>query len=168
MPNNEELLLAVLNTAPREAGATSELLEGPPGVALAREHGGTGSTEELSRLRQVRDAIQRLIHGETAASAALQSLIHGARLTPTVQPDRIQWHLEAPDDMLLAARTAHAWSEVNERSPGRLKACANTECNLYLIDRTRPGTARWCSMATCGNRMKARAHASRRRAATER
>ena len=32
-----------------------------------------------------------------------------------------------------------------------------------LLDRSRPGTAKWCSMATCGNRMKARAHAQRTR-----
>ncbi|NJC55654.1 CGNR zinc finger domain-containing protein [Brevibacterium marinum] len=47
--------------------------------------------------------------------------------------------------------------------PGRLRACANTECNLFLIDHSRPGTAKWCSMFTCGNRMKVRAHAQRTR-----
>jgi predicted RNA-binding Zn ribbon-like protein len=31
---------------------------------------------------------------------------------------------------------------VVEARPGRLKACANDECNLFLLDRTRPGTAK--------------------------
>ncbi|WP_199539016.1 CGNR zinc finger domain-containing protein [Desertihabitans brevis] len=31
------------------------------------------------------------------------------------------------------------------------------------MDRTRAGTARWCSMAVCGNQMKARRHHSRQR-----
>ncbi|MFJ9079539.1 CGNR zinc finger domain-containing protein [Streptomyces sp. NPDC102278] len=34
---------------------------------------------------------------------------------------------------------------------------------MFLIDHSRPGTARWCSMAVCGNRMKARTHARKRR-----
>ncbi|WP_326937864.1 CGNR zinc finger domain-containing protein [Frigoribacterium sp. Leaf415] len=54
-----------------------------------------------------------------------------------------------------------AWSSVTSTLPGRLRACANDECNLFLVDHSRPGTAKWCSMATCGNRMKARAHARR-------
>ncbi|WP_342211769.1 MULTISPECIES: CGNR zinc finger domain-containing protein [Frigoribacterium] len=54
-----------------------------------------------------------------------------------------------------------AWSSVTSRLPGRLRACANDECNLFLVDHSRPGSAKWCSMATCGNRMKARTHARR-------
>ena len=48
-------------------------------------------------------------------------------------------------------------------SPGRLRPCANDECRLFLIDRSKAGTARWCSMAVCGNRMKARRHYERAR-----
>jgi predicted RNA-binding Zn ribbon-like protein len=45
--------------------------------------------------------------------------------------------------------------------PGRLRPCANPECRLFLLDESRSGTARWCSMATCGNRLKARRHHAR-------
>jgi len=51
-----------------------------------------------------------------------------------------------------------AWDELRAESPGRLRACANPECRLFLIDHSKPNSARWCSMATCGNRMKARRH----------
>jgi predicted RNA-binding Zn ribbon-like protein len=44
-----------------------------------------------------------------------------------------------------------------------LRPCANIECQLFLIDRSKPNTARWCSMAVCGNRMKARRHYQRGR-----
>ena len=37
-------------------------------------------------------------------------------------------------------------------------------CALFLLDRSKPNTARWCSMAVCGNRMKARRHYERARA----
>ena len=32
---------------------------------------------------------------------------------------------------------------------------------MFLLDESRSGTARWCSMATCGNRLKARRHNAR-------
>ncbi len=51
-----------------------------------------------------------------------------------------------------------AWDGLRLTSPGRLRPCANTECHLFLIDRSKPNSARWCSMAMCGNRMKARRH----------
>jgi predicted RNA-binding Zn ribbon-like protein len=50
-----------------------------------------------------------------------------------------------------------------QHSPGRLRACANDECRLFLIDRSKANAARWCSMAVCGNRMKARRHYQRAR-----
>jgi predicted RNA-binding Zn ribbon-like protein len=34
---------------------------------------------------------------------------------------------------------------------------------LFLIDHSKPNKARWCSMAVCGNRMKARRHYERSR-----
>ncbi|GGJ34413.1 hypothetical protein GCM10010121_052110 [Streptomyces brasiliensis] len=48
--------------------------------------------------------------------------------------------------------------------PGRLRACANPECRRFLLDRSRTNKGRWCSMAVCGNRMKARRHYERTRA----
>jgi predicted RNA-binding Zn ribbon-like protein len=47
--------------------------------------------------------------------------------------------------------------------PGRLRPCANDECRLFLIDRSKSNLARWCSMAVCGNRLKARRHYERAR-----
>jgi predicted RNA-binding Zn ribbon-like protein len=35
---------------------------------------------------------------------------------------------------------------------------------LFLIDHSKASSARWCSMAACGNRMKARRHYQRTRA----
>ncbi|MEC3993203.1 CGNR zinc finger domain-containing protein [Actinacidiphila sp. DG2A-62] len=50
--------------------------------------------------------------------------------------------------------------------PGRLRPCQNAEeCTLFLIDRSKSNSARWCSMAQCGNRMKARRHYERARGA---
>jgi predicted RNA-binding Zn ribbon-like protein len=69
-------------------------------------------------------------------------------------PDGVSWELSASP----AARAVLAWDALRINSPGRLRPCANDECRLFLIDRSKPNTARWCSMAICGNRMKARRH----------
>lgn len=40
----------------------------------------------------------------------------------------------------------------------RLRRCANDECLWLFLDATKGGTRRWCDMASCGNRAKARRH----------
>ncbi len=157
---DEELLLALLNSAPVERGRTVELLDGEPGARFATRFGGTGSDQERDHLRRMRGALHDLIREVPGAADGLEALLSGVALVPEVKPTGIRWRLEAPEHAALAARAAVAWAETVELAPGRLRGCANEECNRFLFDRSRPGTARWCSMATCGNRMKARKHAS--------
>jgi predicted RNA-binding Zn ribbon-like protein len=45
----------------------------------------------------------------------------------------------------------------------RLKACPGHDCGWAFYDHSRNQTGRWCSMAVCGGRAKARAHYHRRR-----
>lgn len=40
----------------------------------------------------------------------------------------------------------------------RIRVCAAENCGLLLVDTTRAGARRWCSMEVCGNRAKVRAH----------
>jgi predicted RNA-binding Zn ribbon-like protein len=77
---------------------------------------------------------------------------------------RIDWTLSVPPERELAVRAVLAWDALAGRSPGRLRPCANDECRLFLIDHSKANAARWCSMAVCGNRMKARRHYQRSRA----
>ncbi|MEW5096427.1 CGNR zinc finger domain-containing protein [Clavibacter michiganensis] len=164
MDPDEELLLALLNSAPVVDGQREDRLAGASGRELARTWGGTGATAELERLRRTRDALHAVIRGDAAAPAAVEELaavVDGAVRTPRVTAAGITWELRAPRDDRLPVDAVLAWSTVSARLPGRLRPCANAECELFLVDHSRPGTAKWCSMATCGNRMKARAHAQR-------
>ena len=43
----------------------------------------------------------------------------------------------------------------------RIRVCAAENCGLLLVDTSRPGKRRWCSMELCGNRAKLRSHRSR-------
>jgi len=42
-----------------------------------------------------------------------------------------------------------------------VRPCEGEACTLWFYDRTRSHRRRWCSMATCGNRAKARNHRQR-------
>jgi predicted RNA-binding Zn ribbon-like protein len=45
----------------------------------------------------------------------------------------------------------------------RLKICPGPDCDWAFYDHSRNQSGRWCSMAVCGGRVKARAHYHRRR-----
>ena len=49
----------------------------------------------------------------------------------------------------------------------RIRECANDTCQWLFFDESRTGRRRWCDMATCGNRAKARRHRERRKATEE-
>ncbi|MCS5723466.1 CGNR zinc finger domain-containing protein [Herbiconiux sp. CPCC 203407] len=162
MLRDEELLLTLLNSAPVIEGVPTDGLDGAAGQDLARSWGGTGSADELARLRRVRQALQTIVRdGDGGAVSELAGILDDAVRTPRVTPDGVIWELQVPEDDRLAAGAVLAWSAVITEFPGRLRACANHECSQFLVDHSRPGTAKWCSMAVCGNRMKARTHARR-------
>jgi predicted RNA-binding Zn ribbon-like protein len=43
----------------------------------------------------------------------------------------------------------------------RIRVCASPTCGLLLVDTSRPGQRRWCSMQRCGNIAKVRTHRQR-------
>jgi predicted RNA-binding Zn ribbon-like protein len=43
----------------------------------------------------------------------------------------------------------------------RLRRCENEKCLWLFLDESKSGTRRWCDMASCGNRAKARRHYSK-------
>ena len=146
----QAVLLDLLNTTPVVGDRIQDRLDGH----WLRAHG--GSDENLAVVRRLRDDLQRVVRGEADASM-LNGYLTGAHQLPRIDADGLEWSLEAG----WAARVVLAWGELANEMPGRLRACANDECRLFLLDRTRAGTARWCSMSACGNRMKARRHYTR-------
>lgn len=161
---DEDLLLALLNSTPMADGQpTDELAD--PGAARARlaALGGDGTGTELRQVLAARTALQAVVRGDEPPDV-LAPFLDGASRVPAIAEGRVSWTLSAPPDRRLAVRAILAWDGLVTHSPGRLRPCANGECRLFLIDRTKGNTARWCSMAVCGNRMKARRHYQRARA----
>lgn len=160
---DDQALLQALNSTPVAHGRRQDLWRDEHEVARwAREHGGLGGDEERRWLRSARDALQAVEAG-TSAEPGLRRVLEGVRRIPQPSASGIEWHLEVPEERRLAVELVLAWADVKERMPGRLRPCENPECRLFLLDRSRANTARWCSMKTCGNRLKARRHQARTR-----
>jgi predicted RNA-binding Zn ribbon-like protein len=163
-PSDEEFLLELLNTTPVVDGEPRDDLAQPKvGRAWMRAHGVASTNAELTALLDARSVLQAVVRGEQAPSA-LQRFIDPVALKPTASRDGVDWRLTVNGGPGGAVRAVLAWDALRTSSPGRLRPCANAECRLFLIDRSKPNTARWCSMAICGNRMKARRHYRRARA----
>jgi predicted RNA-binding Zn ribbon-like protein len=161
---DETFLLELLNSTPIVDGEQQDILadEGSARHWL-RIHGGTGSAAEQRHTMAARNLLQAAVR-EDAGVADLAPLLDGVSSRPSMAEEGVAWVFDAPETRRLAVRAVLAWDELRRTSPGRLRPCGNPDCALFLIDRSKPNTARWCSMAVCGNRMKARRHYERARA----
>lgn len=160
---DEAFLLDLLNSTPIVEGVQQdELATAARARAWLRTRGHSGTAGEWHAARSARDALQAVIRGQRG-SGSLTKLLDGATYAPVMSDDGVQWELRASAERRAAVRAVLAWDAVRRTRPGRLRPCENPECALFLIDHSKPNNARWCSMATCGNRMKARRHHERSR-----
>jgi predicted RNA-binding Zn ribbon-like protein len=160
---DERFLLDLLNSTPIVDGVQhDELATAAAGRAWLRAHGHAGSPGEWRVLREARDGLQALIRGERSVRV-LSGLLDAVSSVPVFSDGGLRWELRTPADQRAAVRAVVAWDALHRGRPGRLRPCENPECALFLIDRSKPNNARWCSMATCGNRLKARRHHERTR-----
>ncbi|MFJ5265199.1 CGNR zinc finger domain-containing protein [Streptomyces sp. NPDC088387] len=160
---DEGLLLDLLNTTPVVDGHPRDDLAGEDaGLLWLTAHDQPASAEEWRAAVEARTALQDVIRGERSPDS-LEPFLAGVSRRPRLEGVRIAWDLDLPEGRSAAARAVLVWGALSESGPGRLRPCANPECRLFLVDRSKPNTARWCSMATCGNRMKARRHYERTR-----
>jgi predicted RNA-binding Zn ribbon-like protein len=163
---DDRALMEALNSTPVVEGRRQDLWRDDAELdGWTREHGGLGDEEERRWLRTARDALQAVVAG-TSAEPPVGRVLDGVRKVPRPVASGIEWHLEVAPERRLAVELVLAWADVAERMPGRLRPCGNPECRLFLLDRSRANTARWCSMKTCGNRLKARRHQARTREAS--
>lgn len=152
---DEALLLDLLNTTPVIDGTATDLLRDlATAAAWLTDHDVAATEDELTGLVAARQVLQAVVRGDRTPSA-LAPFLDRVRLRPVATDHGVDWRLTESTG---ATRAVLAWDGLRITSPGRLRPCANDECRLFLIDRSKPNTARWCSMAICGNRMKARRH----------
>jgi len=159
--SDEGFLLAVLNSTPVVDGVpTDDFADTTRARAWLAGAGGVGTEAELRHVLEVRQALQAVVRGEQPPDV-MAPAIQGVTYVPAMEDGQITWTLSVSPDRELAVRAVLAWDALARHSPGRLRACANDECRLFLIDHSKANAGRWCSMAVCGNRMKARRHYQR-------
>ncbi len=156
---DDAFVLALLNTTPTVDGRRRDALADEMSAAqwVAENVADPPARTDFRLLRQTRDGLQRIVSDE-ASVAVLEPALRKAAARPAIGEDGLRWELAAPPGSELSLRAVLAWDVLQASAPGRVRSCANHECSLFLIDRSKSNSARWCSMAGCGNRLKARRH----------
>ena len=144
-------------------------------AGLAIRRGGHADAGALAQLRVLRADLRRLFVGAAAgakpgraAIARLNDLLarRGDRLRLTAGGGRIR-HEATPDlfDAIGLPVAVSAIDLLTSPELGRVRMCPAGRCAWLFVDHSRNGTRRWCSMADCGNRAKARQHYQRSKGA---
>ncbi len=154
-----------------EPGA--DLFATPVALAAWLERRGLGpgvlAPDDARRAVAVREGLRRLARGlaERACLEALNRSASGAAVEVRFgEGGRPHFVLAAggdPLDRALGVVLAAAARAMIDGSWERLKICPGHDCGWAFYDHSRNRSGRWCSMAVCGGRAKARAHYVRRR-----
>ena len=130
-------------------------------TAAGLDQAASGNPATRAALRQARTAIRDALSGR--GTAPLNGVLGHGRVRLSVRAGLVPLRtLDADDPAWQPAVMAAAnLLDLLEQAPDRIKHCENPACVLWFFDTTRNGTRRWCSMAVCGNRMKARRHYDR-------
>ena len=155
--------MALLNSTPVIAGTpTDELADEQSTRVWLRTHHIPARPEDAKILREGRDLLQSVTRGDLPPSA-LSPLLAGVVSRPEITPHGLTWTVDLHGARAILVDAVIAWDDLHRNRPGRLRPCANDECALFLIDHSKSNSARWCSMSTCGNKLKARRHYQRSR-----
>lgn len=166
-----ERVRSFANTVDLEDG--SDRLSSIPGLsAWLGEHGldGPVGEEDLALARRARDGIRALIHvthdeprpRDERDIAALDDVVDAAGLAPSFSTHGVRLAARADGvpgtlgDLLAVVDEAMA-----DGTWQRLKLCDDEGCRWAFYDQSRNRSGRWCDMAVCGNRNKARSYRER-------
>lgn len=160
----EPLALDLVNTEWIDDDGRHDLLDRRSGHGqwlAERELGGRATPAARRALVEARGAIRRVLEhpGDARAAAALDRVLARGRIR--LRADGRE-EIEVDGEWRVAWLAARDLVRLVDRHGPRVHNCGNPECILWFLDTTRSATRRWCSMAGCGNRLKARRHYERR------
>ncbi len=130
----------------------------------------------VGRARSFREALRPAVESVTQAEAVSGEVVeaindvlrhHCRRLELAFDGDKLvsRYVGEVTEPLHLLAPMAESAAQALSGDDTTLtRKCENPACVLHFHDTTKNHTRRWCSMETCGNRMKAAAHYRRVRA----
>ena len=129
---------------------------------------------DLKHAHAVREAMRAVIGGNSGSRiypvdlATLNEAASASRLRMRFAPDgKARLEPEASGAVGAIGRlVASFYSAMQDRNWERLKLCGSGECRWAFYDRSKNHSSRWCTMASCGNREKARRFRKREKAAS--
>jgi predicted RNA-binding Zn ribbon-like protein len=130
------------------------------------------TVEALVKLRSIaRRMIEARLVGRTSSPAELNAVLRNCASHWVMSWDRHQGATPTRRLVLAGATELSALAPVAEEVArlliredfGVVKRCGNPDCTMLFLDQTATRRRRWCSMATCGNRMKVAAFRDRLR-----
>jgi predicted RNA-binding Zn ribbon-like protein len=124
---------------------------------------------DLDAATELREAIYALVwarlHDRTLPArdmAIVNEAAAAAPLTTTLTADG--WVRSGTPRQALSHLAREAIEIVGGEQSALLRECGRPECTQVYLDTSRGHRREWCSMATCGSRMKAKAYRERRKA----
>jgi predicted RNA-binding Zn ribbon-like protein len=133
--------------------------------------GGAITPEELSGIRDVREALRALlVHNTGGPVPTAEDLRPLSRLTD-VAAARVRLGADGTIEVAAAADSLDGRllslllivsDAQRDGTWARLKACGNEDCRWAFYDRSRNHGGTWCDMASCGNKLKNREFRARR------
>ena len=165
-----------VNTVHHEQGEVEEELGSPTALKAFLADAGYGnldvSPNDLGRAIAVREALRDVMganNGESLDPRSVDLLNQTAARAKVVAAfdDHESWRIEPVSngvDQVLGEMLATVFRSMSDGTWKRMKACGNPDCRWAFYDASKNRSGRWCEMASCGNRMKARAFRERRRA----
>jgi predicted RNA-binding Zn ribbon-like protein len=134
--------------------------------------GQAGGAADLRHATALREAIRGVIGANSGATvypvdiATLNEAAAASRLRARFGSDgRARLEPEAGGvEGALGRIVAAVFSAMGEDEWTRLKLCSSRSCRWVFYDQSRNRSSRWCKMASCGNRQKARRFRQRSKA----
>ncbi len=175
------LCLDFANTVDWHDSATPvELLDGSASLSAwarlvdagAVEADEAGLRRAIELREAVRASVRAVIDGAPVPAPAVAVLNRNLGLGPerrrlVVHGHGVTWTggpVSGVDALLARIARSAADLLTDPDRLGRVRVCAADGCGWLFVDDSRGARRRWCSMQSCGNRAKARAHYRRKRA----
>jgi predicted RNA-binding Zn ribbon-like protein len=127
---------------------------------------------DLKHAVALREAIRGTIGASSGGTvypvdlATLNGAVSASRLLPRFGPGgkaRLESHVDGVEGAL-GRIVAAVFAAMNEEDWTRLKLCGSATCRWAFYDQSRNHSSRWCKMASCGNRQKAKRFRERAKA----
>jgi predicted RNA-binding Zn ribbon-like protein len=140
------------------------------GIARWASRNQKAAAELFAEAIGVREAIFRIFRALAAGETVREQDFAALRAALVQAPVRrllahaetgYGWRLAPPEPTVPALLAPVLWSAADLMVAGerrRIRQCANEKCRWLFLDASKNDTRRWCDMASCGNRAKARRH----------